>query len=813
MAGSITLFDNASGVGAAANTYLQDTFKDYSLPATNNTGYVSNASTNPLGDFFNDNDTPIFATKKLFIKDLVLISDRTKWIQNKATYRIVWHENCPAVTGYVFGDVSLSEDSSNLSESSVQIGQYVVSLSQIGDGIGVTGLFQRAAFIMQPYQNGTFGAAATATAQVAVNAVNGSTIDFSQTLNTSKLLETPFIHATADEPNGPIDIRITSLNAATMSAIGVVVYYSNQTTVFCQPGSTYVNRSKVTTSVQTNLAIPSMGSSLGGKALIYKQASGTYVASAQGVSNPISIAIGSSGTNLVTASTGTGASFPVGTGVVIPAGASTYVGAVTVQSTDTLTVSPTLPFGVSNTLFALWSQSASLAIGSTTYRLARTADMNVGSSLWVGTGPNFTFHDPLDSYVLWGIGTTLQPTDGVLALNGNAVATSKLHVGGYFSALDIEWVGTGICHATYTCNGQPGFGINTGQTGSVRQVLLANGTPGWKNVVMSFGTSHGVSLGIARINFYENAYPTGISTGFLSELETLQSYVVTGAVNATISCPGTFRRTHAARMQLLGGWASVGSTAFYAGQGFVGTSTNASAHFEFFGKAFAPIGSGASCYFKIDGVSTGVNFNALTTLGTEGWHKVDLFIANAGVTTRFEGMDVVRSYNEIKNIQTYQAFGSQIQTQDITPLAVGTTQIARGAVTQDKIGPRPVAISANASYSNATSTFTTIAATPQMALSGRPVLIQLQSNTSGNSADLITTVSTTALYMQLLIDNSIICVWQFAPGVANATTPANLTYIHTNPPTGLHTFTLQGSSTDNANNVLINNIVLVAVEL
>src|SRR4051812_42957796 len=102
------LFTNDAGAAGGAIDYVKDVFSDVSLPPSSNSGLTDTASTNPLSDSFANDDVPRFAQKTLFIKDLVLIEDRSRWVLGKPTYRVIWNEDSPNVSGYVFGNISIS---------------------------------------------------------------------------------------------------------------------------------------------------------------------------------------------------------------------------------------------------------------------------------------------------------------------------------------------------------------------------------------------------------------------------------------------------------------------------------------------------------------------------------------------------------------------------------------------------------------------------------------------------------------------------------------------------------------------------------
>src|SRR5579862_3644751 len=89
-----------SGGGTSSGSYVQDMFSDTSLPATNNANFTSNVSVNPFGKFFNDNDSPKYGAKTLYIKDAQLIDDRRLWINNQPTYQLIFTESAPYLFAY-----------------------------------------------------------------------------------------------------------------------------------------------------------------------------------------------------------------------------------------------------------------------------------------------------------------------------------------------------------------------------------------------------------------------------------------------------------------------------------------------------------------------------------------------------------------------------------------------------------------------------------------------------------------------------------------------------------------------------------------
>ena len=124
-----TLFTSESTTASAgAGQYVQDVFRDVVLPATNNTGLTNSSTTNPIGALVGDCDVPRYGAKTLYIKDVVLIEDRSKWVAGAPTYRIIWTENFPAVVGYALATAGqIPTVISNAKKFSVSLRMYPVS--------------------------------------------------------------------------------------------------------------------------------------------------------------------------------------------------------------------------------------------------------------------------------------------------------------------------------------------------------------------------------------------------------------------------------------------------------------------------------------------------------------------------------------------------------------------------------------------------------------------------------------------------------------------------------------------------------------
>jgi hypothetical protein len=620
-----TLFTNDSGAAGGAVQYITDTLPDVSLPASNNTSLTDTASTNPLGFNFGNSDTPELGVKTLFIKALTLISDRSKWVNNKPTYIITWNENMPAIVGYTFGN----------------------NFKSAGDGIGITGVVRRVAWLASN------GMVVGSTAQNVVDGVNTTVTTFVVEAGDSdangQQKYSAYLHASADETNDLHDIRLTALQASnTTVIIGAIVYF-DATNIIQRPGTTYVNKSKITTAVGATLPLPSFGSSLGGKSVIYKTGSSGYATSSLSATSIISLATGATTSpTLLNVSAGTGASFLPGYGFVVASGSSNYVGTVVSISTDTLTVAPVLPYNISSsTIYRSWYASASAAINASLMQMAYQIDFT--KNAYSAPGATLPLLEPGGGYALWGqaFGSTF--ADSVQAAAFASGGIGFMQVEGQFGAAEMEFVGNGILHATFSVNGIPAHSVNTGQTGIIRRTIFAEAGPGWNSFVMQPGVSLG-ALGIARINLYQRRSNIGISFGQLGEFETQQAYADRGTLNSTLMSLGLHRRIFADQMALGGSFVRGFSAASIGGVHYSGTNTGCVATVSYYGKNFAMLGTVAGGTLALDGGGIGLTFNIMQSVATEGFHTVS-YTSGAGTTSIIQAFDYVRSKGEIKNLQ------------------------------------------------------------------------------------------------------------------------------------------------------------------
>jgi len=630
MSGSITFFGNAAGAGTEGTDYVKDVFEDLTLPASNNTGLTSNASVNPLGDLFANDDNPKYSRKTLYLKDMVLIEDRSKWINNQATYRMIFHEDFPGVSGYAFGAVAMSGKG----------GQPTASITTITGGFGISGRIRRLAWLIYP------NASATATAQLATDGTNTTTIDFASLATgadnfigaPAKVI--PYFHSTSNETNDLHDYRMIALQDNTLTISGVIVYYENSgANVELPPGTSYVNKSKIVTTAGASLPLGTFGSSLGGTSVYYKNSSGDYAASHLSASTVVSIAQGSSGTNLLALSAGHGASFPAGSGVVVPNGSSHYFGIVRSVSTDTLTVSPTLPFGISNAIYRNFFTGPTFAINASL--LVRVATLDFGKI----AGVSATVLDPYGRYCLWGenIGITALSMNFPNALRFNG-ASGRINIQGYFAAADVEFAGAGVLSATFYINGLEAWSMSEGATGYLRKTILTDAGQSWYNLAIGPGASLGATLGIAKINLYQWNWDKGISFGQLAALTTNHSYTPNGAINATICALGTHRRVYADQLYLKGTWTREVES-FNAGGVKYSSSSGSAVTLRYYGKDVGIIGTVNGGTLAIDGAGVGCTFNILHSVASEGFHTIQY---NPGGSCVIQAIDYVASKDEIK---------------------------------------------------------------------------------------------------------------------------------------------------------------------
>ena len=620
MSANITLFQSEPQSGAGGTgQYVIDNFKDVSNPATNNTSLTDNSNTNPENQLFANNDTPQYSTKTLFIKDLVLLQDRSKWISNKPTYLVEFTENYPGVVAYVFGNVRVRNQRNYVD----------VVVKNINDGMIVTGTFRNLSWGVN--QNTT---ATSTSAQFTDNVSLGTNISFgnaasgvdNQGVNTFLFIK----HATSLLSNDlhTVQINANQYNTLAIHAIQVYVENNNQN-IQCFPGTTYVNKTNVVTTVGVGVTLPIITGLVGADTLVTKTAGSVYQLNTLEGNYINTVGIGSSGTNLVNVSTGQGASFPIGSGVVAVNGTSYYIGTVNSVSTDTLTVFPTLSFGLSGLFYKSWSAGPTFAVGSTLYGLATSIDLteqnnfsNADGFAKSSTG-NYYYSDPYLQYRIWGSGLSQSNIEGYPGITFQGATTGFFQIDGFFAAAQIEYVANGILNATFVINGVPAYSVNEGATGTFLKTIITDSGPTWNTIQIQPGTSLS-AVSFTRIDLFNRVNP-GITLGVLADFQTAVTKVYKYTHSATQMSLGSWQRIYGDNLYFNGGWIR-GTTTTVAGNVFYAGSTNScDLKLNYFGNDFAIIGSfGTSSVVLLDGASQGVIANNVFQVAGTTFHTLEL---------------------------------------------------------------------------------------------------------------------------------------------------------------------------------------------
>ena len=663
MAGnSITLFGSDPPTGA--NSYIQDAFSDITDTPSNNTGWSSTISSNPMNNLYGNDDAPRFGPKTLWVQDLVLEPNRSNWINGQPTYRIIWNEPFPSAQGYVYGDIQLIRRADQVS----------VQIKSLGSGFGVGGVFSRCMALVAGNTT-TPGSASCYVDGVS----NGVTVDFSD-LNAAQpnVSRTYFatVMDTAGEAYNIHDFRLTPNQATVMQIEGVIIYSQNPSLSIDQfPGVTYNNKSRFLTTSNTTLSVG--GATLfGSVATIWKNSIGGYSMSVLPLPGISSIIVtGSSGTNLVTVQTGQGASFSALDGLfaLSSVGSTPYLGSILSISTDTLTVSPTLPFGLSGFIYRYFQSGPSMTINSSLNILAMTFGSTEMSKIGIFGGVSnlvtqgqtglFCYTDPLLRFYLWGQGLGMTVMNGYPALSILGTTTSWFQCDGYFSSADLEWVGptgtTMVVGGSFSINGNNTWPVSAnGSSGIYRQSVMMDAPTGWNSFSYSWGIGSAAlntNTAISRIGLYQRARDTSASFGILGKFDVLPNFVP-ATTNGTYIAPGIFQRLYADQLMLRGPWTRTVGTTIPGGVMYQGSGTSCALSFNYFGTNFAlhgmSLGKGASINFSIDG-SANIGNAGIGSIQVAGstFHSVSLSIL--GGTLSLFAADTYRLYGDMKNLQTF----------------------------------------------------------------------------------------------------------------------------------------------------------------
>lgn len=698
------------------NSYLNNSFQDYSLPATENVGLSSTISTNPMGAYFADDDSSKYFVKTLWVKDMVLQEDRSLWFNGGRTYNVQFTQDFSGVVAFAAGSISLNNS----------INGKTVKLNGTASSFSVSGNILRASFIIKPKVIGIPASipylvdnAITTTVQyTGFSDEDGGTVigslgayNFINDQNKYFLVDDG-----STQSNDIHTYTIKSIGDATaadesVEILGVVLYMSSDpVNVHVNPGNTYINKNLVSTNTGVSLALPALGSSffhLGAKTTYYKTSGGTDTASTYQVPLLQTVATGLSGQNTLTVSTGTGASYPKGTGVVIQAGTSFIYQIVTARSTDTLTVSASHPFTftsatLTKSFFAFTGGSFPLGYtlavaGSSQYYLAYSwnAAQTYGASSWAsnqvifpnagGTGfqgytaingtttafgtslmPYQAYYDPENRYaILPYVGVT---QGGMAQVNGIFGWQGLLGVRGDFQAIELEYyISTSMINFAAAIDG-----LEADISGAINSATLPNYNRftyvkdlgiGNHSVNLDFTTGGASRAVLTGINFYK--YIGNSLQGKLSSVEQLQTTVPT--YNGNVTFPGQylpFAGEHsfygADKLTFAGSWiknraGGVGASLSFT-PGFaecVGNSTNSTCTFKYWGNTFAAyLSSNGGSYIS---TLDGLSIGVVSGALNAGGSLAEhtlVFTFKSG-TFGIQGVGIYRPYNELKCEQKF----------------------------------------------------------------------------------------------------------------------------------------------------------------
>lgn len=680
---------------ASQSAYINDVFADVSLKPTNNTGFSSTVSTNPLQHSYANDDAPKYAAKTLWIKDLVPVSDRTLWVNSKPTYNIIWNEDFPSAQGYCFGAVTINKFA----------GGVRLDINGLSDGFGVGGIIRRVQWIIEGSNN------SNAFATVTLDGAGVPTLDFASSFAWNGQPKfNAYTSSSSAATRNIHDYRLITLEPNTLQVTGVVVYYEVPGLgIDCFGGSTYLDKVKVTTS-GTTLGLPAITNFRGGRAAIFKTAALQYGVTTTLVDDIASIGIGASGTNLLSVTTGTGASYPAGTIVYAAIGATQYIGNVLSRSTDTLTMGVTLPQGVSNALFHVEQAGHTFAINQTLSVKAFDFDVSsmtpiVGTPITSGV---LAFQDPSLNYRVWGATLSIVPGTSIhSALSGSTLGvqipaniSSFLQIDGCFQSLEFEFMAgiSGYIQATFGIDGMNCFNINEAVAGPsvVRKTMMVNAGPGWHSVNMQAGASI-QQVAVTKITGYNSAITNGPSFGVLANLAFGQTFLQRSAYNATLMAFGNLTRYYADSIWLKGfsSWIR-GTTSTVAGgvfyNGISGPLSNG--RFGFYGSAIGFVGSiGTSFSCTVDGLSLAPNFGGLVGAAqlTNDFHLLS-FNCNTG-TTRLDAIDVIRPQGEVTSTQHYEPYTEiQVDNKSMTFDPQYGLMVKDSGVSEQKLANNAVSI-------------------------------------------------------------------------------------------------------------------------
>lgn len=703
MSEGILLFDNGSSSGSAGgNAFDQAEFLDTSLPATNNTGFSSTLSRNPMGDFFANDLAPKYGAKELFFSDLQLVSDKSKWISGRPTYKILFTEQFTGVDAYAFGNVQVRGTDQS---------RYFVCLDA-GDGVSVVGTMVNVSWNFLPVSSTTGLTAAATTDGNSIGTLPTSKYygvannGFGGGIYTNKTISAYQQHSSTNQSFNVHNYQITANQPSAIAIQSIQAYFEIPGLgIDLFAGGGFVNKSAVL-AVGSSLAYPlGLSNLLGGIASIYITQGAAFGATFSPVPSQQSIAIGSSGTNQLALTSGTGASFPAGSGIYVKAGTSTFLGYVASVSTDTLTLGNTLPFGASGTISTLLGVGTSYPISATLFspffsfepsrnHEALNASLvpvypiaNQASFPILGTTGLFTYSDPQLRYRVtgWSLNFTygssfvnaypnaLNPVPPINDVFGMALggATQSLEIAGRFSALDIEmWCGvSAILGATFVVDGfaYGSLGENVSGPGRINRTLVGYAGAGWHTIKIN--SSGSTQILITRVRGYEPFGYNGPSFGLLANIQIGQTFIVNPSTNVTgqtFTSIGNIQRIYADNFNFTttGGGApllqSLSGASFIStgGVGYL-TETGGNPLVNFFGKGFCVSGSlgttlntGFTGFVIANGISSGLSLGFWVTYPSATFISVQVVDTTAVASNSINCIDILKD-DSVVNRQNY----------------------------------------------------------------------------------------------------------------------------------------------------------------
>lgn len=779
--------------GGSDSQYVEDSFDDYTLPATTNVGLSSTISTNPSGDYFGNDLAAKYSTKTLYIKDLVLEEDRSKWINAGRTYRVIWTENFPGINAYVVGSPQLNKD---LNGTNITISSSGSGVLPGGECFAVSGQFLKASFLVKPQ---------TTTAPVDIGTDNGVPVRVNAGGYNGELgnTGTSFIYAqrkffVLDDGAALLSNNLHTVTVAgtPVQIFGVVVYLSaNSNSVQVHPGSFFVEKAPVTAAFGASITLPAQNASLfhlGAKTTFVEDLGGNLGATTYPIPLLQTIATGLSGTNQLAVLATTGASFSQGAGVNIQTGTSIYLGFVRSVAGDVLTVSPTLPYAMTNaTLTRAFSYLPALVAGdprsnslNSNYELAYSwnpvtsygaSNWNGSSAMYVVNGPSQvvvqggvaynTFYDPQNRFAVipFALATGVTGQQGRMRLVNNIGAFSAgwagpLTIKGDFQAIEFEMNGGGEDYrGIFSVDGismTPGVSIRfedagTTLSGQCKIPVVQNLGVGFHTLKYDTSISNAV---ITRINFYKNK---GVSlAGAIYSLEQNQTQYDTA--NAFATPIGAFEYFGADKLTYSGGfWLNSAQSAiaaslsqFPAFARVVGLTTASVMTFKYWGKNFTLFtdSAGGSFTTTLDGGAINPVSGQMNTVATETLHTLQVTWASG--TFGIQGVAIMKDYRELKSLQGESPATEPISGSRLVDRSVGVAKAHyRTKNTNSSMGNALLtAPLGGASYFiTATGTSTTWFDLGTIQTNGNPVLLGLNANYKGSTTGGLTEGYTTPL--------------------------------------------------------------------